>query len=299
MARVFIGIPVYNGEKYLASALESLLTQSYTDWVALISDNASTDATPQIAEAYCKRDPRLRYYRHAVNLGAAPNFNFCVQRAEGEFFKWMAHDDICRPSYLLRCVERLEADPGTVLCQSRVLRIGSDGEIAGAYTREWNFNDPDPTIRFANAMGLDHACVTVFGVMRLDILKQTPAIAPFVGSDRPLLAELALHGRLEYVPEDLFLWRDHEDRSVKLKNRKQRLTWFDVNARTIFSSLMTRQLLANQRAALRVPRTSKEKARAFLKTLHWSVANRRRLLRDIRAIAGATVRSIIPRKDTP
>lgn len=293
MVRVFIGVPVYNGEAYLADALESLLAQTHRDWVALVADNASTDRTAEIAQSFAARDPRVRYHRHERNLGAAPNFNYCVAQASGSYFKWMAHDDKCLPTYLERCIARLESDPGAVLCHARAKHIDGDDRITGSYTREWNFNDPDPAARFAAAMALDHACVTVFGVMRLDVLRQTPAIAPFVGSDRSLLAELALHGRLEYVPEELFLWRDHPTRSVRL-NRRQRLTWFNANARTVLSALLVRQLLANQRAALRVPDTLGGRSAAFARTLRWALWNWRPLAGDLRAIAGALVRSVVP-----
>jgi glycosyltransferase involved in cell wall biosynthesis len=290
---VYIGLPVYNGDRYLADALDCLLAQTHRDFTVLISDNASTDATGAIGRDFARRDPRIIYHRHLTNLGAAPNFNFCVAQANGTYFKWMAHDDLCLPTYLERCVDLLDRDPGAVLCHARVTNIDSAGAITGSYSGEWTFNDPDPAVRFARAMALDHSCVTVFGVIRLDVLKQTPAIAPFVGSDRPLLAELALHGRLEYVPEELFLWREHPNRSVRLQ-RRDRLAWFDTSARSILSTLIVQQLWANQRAALRTPRSYRDKARAFGKTLQWGLKNRGMLLRDIRAMAGSLLRRLMP-----
>ncbi len=289
MTSVFIGLPVYNGENYLETALNCILAQSHTDFTVLISDNASTDSTESIGRAFAARDPRIIYHRHETNLGAAPNFNFCVTRATGKYFKWWAHDDLCRPTYLERCIAVLEHDPGAVLCHARVLCIDDNGALTGVYTKEWDFNHPDPVVRFAKAMALDHGCVTVFGVMRLEALRQTPVIAPFVGSDRPLLAELALHGRLEYVPEELFLWRDHKSRSVKLKQRRERLTWFDAKAKSVFPTLFSQQLWANQKAALRVPQSFAIKIRATGKTLHWALRNYRSLLRDLRALAGSLI----------
>lgn len=290
MTQVFIGLPVYNGANYLEAALQSILAQTHRDFTVLISDNASTDATAEIGRKFAALDPRVRYHRHEVNLGAAPNFNYCVAQATGDYFKWWAHDDLCLPTYLERCVALLDSDPGAVLCHARVICIDDDGAQTGRYSQEWDFNDPDPVTRFARAMALNHGCVTVFGVIRLAALKQTPVIAPFVGSDRPLLAELALHGRLEYVPEELFLWRDHKARSVMLKQRRERLSWFDTKARSVFPTLFSRQWLANQRAALRVPRSWRMKARAWGRTLHWGLMNRRALGRDLRALAGALLR---------
>ncbi len=220
-------------------------------------------------------------------MGAAPNFNFCVDQAAGKYFKWMSHDDLCEPTYLEKCVTILEADLETVLCHSYVQRINELGESYGAYTKERNLDGSDPVVRFARAMALDHGCVSVFGVIRLDILQKTPAIAPFVGSDRSLLAELAFAGKLAYVPEELFLWRDHQSRSVKI-DRKTRAAWFDASAQGVFSTLYLRQLLANNGAILRSNKRPLDKLRAFTKTTQWLVQNRAQILRDIRATAGAT-----------
>lgn len=85
--RVSIGLPVYNGEQYLAKALDSLLAQTFTDFEVIISDNASTDRTSEICAAYLERDPRIRYYRNQQNIGAAPNFNRTFELATGMYFK--------------------------------------------------------------------------------------------------------------------------------------------------------------------------------------------------------------------
>ena len=76
--RLTIGLPVYNGEKYIAESLDALLGQSYTDFELIISDNASTDSTGDICRQYEKQDSRVRYVRQPQNIGLAPNHNFVV-----------------------------------------------------------------------------------------------------------------------------------------------------------------------------------------------------------------------------
>jgi glycosyltransferase involved in cell wall biosynthesis len=73
--RVSIGLPVYNGERFLKEALDSLLAQIYTDFELIISDNASTDQIESICRTYAASDRRIRYYRNKENVGAAHNFN--------------------------------------------------------------------------------------------------------------------------------------------------------------------------------------------------------------------------------
>ena len=97
--RVTVGLPVFNGENYLAEALDSLLTQSFENFLLIISDNASTDSTQKICTDYSAKDPRIRYVRLDTNVGAAENYNRLVDVAEGDYFKWAAHDDNCRPEF--------------------------------------------------------------------------------------------------------------------------------------------------------------------------------------------------------
>ena len=106
--RVSIGMPVFNGENYLAEALDSLLTQTFSDFELIISDNASTDKTEEICRAYAVRDQRIRYFRNQENLGASRNYNRVFELSSGEYFKWAAHDDLCAPEFLGRCVDVLD-----------------------------------------------------------------------------------------------------------------------------------------------------------------------------------------------
>lgn len=91
---VSIGMPVYNGEKYLRNALDSLLSQTFVDFELIISDNASTDSTEAICREYAARDSRIKYIRQRENQGAHTNFKFVFDEAHGDYFMWAACDDI-------------------------------------------------------------------------------------------------------------------------------------------------------------------------------------------------------------
>jgi len=125
--RVSIGVPVYNGESYLACALDSMLGQTYGDFELIISDNASTDRTPEICRQYAARDPRVRYLREEQNRGLAWNFNRVVEVSRGDYFKWAAYDDVCAPSFLARTVEVLDNDPHVILATSVAALIDAQG----------------------------------------------------------------------------------------------------------------------------------------------------------------------------
>jgi glycosyltransferase involved in cell wall biosynthesis len=91
---VSIGMPVYNGERFIREALDSILEQTFTDFELIISDNASTDGTDAICCDYATRDSRIRYLRQNENKGALFNFEFVLNEARGSFFKWAAVDDL-------------------------------------------------------------------------------------------------------------------------------------------------------------------------------------------------------------
>src|SRR5258705_13293096 len=133
MPSVSVGLPVYNGERYLPEALDATLGQSYEDFELIICDNASTDQTGSICLEYAARDSRIRYFRNETNVGPNPNFNRTLQLARAPLFRWAAHDDVVAPDYLGACVGLLQATPDAVVCQSHVKIIDLNGRELGTY----------------------------------------------------------------------------------------------------------------------------------------------------------------------
>ena len=92
--KISIGIPVYNGDSYLDSAIESVLNQNFIDFELIISDNASTDKTDEICKKFEAQDNRIRYFKQKFNLGGTNNFKFVLDKSIGRYFMWLAADDI-------------------------------------------------------------------------------------------------------------------------------------------------------------------------------------------------------------
>jgi glycosyltransferase involved in cell wall biosynthesis len=231
--RVSIGLPVYNGENYLAETLDSVSKQSFSDFELIVCDNASSDGTQAICEAAARNDPRIRYHRNATNVGAAGNYNLAFELARGEFFKWAAHDDLLAPDYLRSCVDAFEKAPqDVILCYPRTLLIDSQGQPIRQHDDKMDFREATPhkrVGRFARSWGM---CNPVFGLMRRDVLARTGLIRPYISSDIPLLAELSVLGKFWEIPEAHFHRRIHE-----LSSRQGELslsevaTWFDPKAK--------------------------------------------------------------------
>ena len=253
MARIGIGVPVYNGETFVEAAIRSLLAQSYDDFEIFVSDNASTDRTEEICRALANDDPRVRYQRNETNLGAARNFNLTFERSRGEYFKWAAADDLCESRFLERCVEVMDADPGIVLCHTQVEEIDSGGERRHAYDFPMRTDAGEPHLRFGDLVVEPHPATAVFGLIRRDILARTGLIGPFVSSDRALLAELALYGRFHEITEPLFLRRIHSGNSILLGKRSTLLSWYDPSKQGRIYFPHWRLAVEYVRAARRAP----------------------------------------------
>src|SRR2546425_7511126 len=113
--QVSVAVPVYNGERYLREALDSLLAQTFGDFELIICDNASTDSTGEIARSYVAKDRRVRYVRNERNLGLAGNVRRAFQLSSGAYFRWHAADDLSGADSLARCVAVLDRHPAVVL----------------------------------------------------------------------------------------------------------------------------------------------------------------------------------------
>jgi glycosyltransferase involved in cell wall biosynthesis len=287
MPRVSVAIPVYNGENYLAHALDSILVQTFTDFELVISDNASTDRTEEICREFMRKDARIRYFRNAQNLGAAPNYNRCIDLAVGEYFKWAAHDDVCLPNYLKLCVNLLDSDDSIVLCHTATRFIDASGATIGDYTLEDNrFASSDPIERFHNTIDQEHWCVSSFGLMRRDVLLNSVKIARHIGSDRNLLADLALQGRIVHIPSVQFLSRDHAERSIRALEIHERGPWFDTANPASGKYLTFRLLLEHIRLLFRRPLAFRDRGRGLFGLFRWGWRTRKMLRREILLIPG-------------
>jgi glycosyltransferase involved in cell wall biosynthesis len=232
---VSIGLPVFNGERYVASAIESILGQSYSNFELIIGDNASTDRTGAICEAFARKDSRVRYVRNERNLGAGPNYDRCFHRARGTYFKWAAHDDMLAPQFLEKAVAALEANPKAVLCTVGIAEIDADGKETRTYRNVFPaVESGSARQRFASLIHVRHQCEDFFGLYRRAALVGSGLHSNYTGSDRVLLAEMALRGPWVSVNEPLFLHREHGGRytrAVLLADRKAAALWQDTTAR--------------------------------------------------------------------
>jgi glycosyltransferase involved in cell wall biosynthesis len=253
--KVSIGMPVYNGARYLRPVIASHLSQTFTDFELIICDDASTDDTRTICEEFARTDPRIRYVPNAENRGATRNFNRTFEFARCEYFKWSAQDDLLEPEFLEKCVEVLETRADVVLCHSLCKIVDltplDQGEVAASGLpvlvtydlRKYRTDADQATSRFG-ARIKGGRCTELFGVIRRDAVgrinragraplrpeEETGVVAPFqpfVGADRAILAELVIDGKFACVPEYNFYNGEHSARgSARGRSPLERLAFY-------------------------------------------------------------------------
>lgn len=282
---VSIGIPVYNGEKYVERAVDSVLEQTFDDFELIISDNASTDSTPEIASHYSKIDDRIKYRRNSENKGAAKNFNITFGEASGQYFKWLSSDEWIEPTFLQKCVDKLRDDESLVATYTYCTCFDE-----GPIEVDCDLNKSTPYERFVQMMECGIILhVPIWSLFRRGELKKTELIKPFVGADEWLLIDLSISGKFGVIRNHLHGLRTHENAFHTIPKyidgekdvRAAQAEWFNPNNQSpnVHRLRWHREILKiilRSRCSWR----QKYKMLAYLSTILWR--DKRTVLEEIR-----------------
>ncbi|MPQ97966.1 glycosyltransferase [Modestobacter sp. I12A-02628] len=201
---VSIGLPVYNGERYLQQTLATLLDQTAGDFELVVCDNASTDSTPAICARAAAADPRVRYVRNPVNIGLGRNFNRVFALSRGRYFRWAMGDDLVTATNLADCLEVLESRPEVVLAVPGWDLVDATGAVHPdtatlAVPHSWSADLERRLEQYVDLLGTPHAIAVMpylSGLVRSEALWRTGLLGSYPSSDDVLLAELAVQGQL-------------------------------------------------------------------------------------------------------
>jgi glycosyltransferase involved in cell wall biosynthesis len=204
LPKISIGMPVYNGEKVIRETLDSLLTQTFTDFELIISDNASTDSSAAICREYAAQDKRIRYVRQRENCGPAANFRFVLDQAVAEYFMWAACDDPRSPDFLDVNYKFLSENPdyaastsanrfdGRSASQQKLVDFALDGDLFERF------------LRFFDYCWLSHGIFC--SLMRTEILRSCEFVGKsFIAVDWAIILYLASRGKLNRCSEGLII----------------------------------------------------------------------------------------------
>ena len=203
---ISIVLPVRNGAHTVAQTIESVLTQSHSDLELVVSDNASTDSTRDICEAYAREDRRVIYRRHAANVGLLENFISGAHAARGTYVRWIGDDDTLEPEYVGEVLEVFEDDPRRVLVTTQIVYV----DAVGRQTLNTEY-DPsvlaseDPVERLAGVLRMqtDHYAKfdPLYGVIRRGVA--TMPRRNMLREDLVFAERMALAGPWGHLPAPL------------------------------------------------------------------------------------------------
>lgn len=217
---VTIAIPTFERLIGLLRAVECARSQTYQNLEILISDNCSQtyDIHSQLFEIV-EGDCRIKVIRQPRNIGAAANFQFLCDRAQGSYFIWMTDDDYCEPSFVETLMNAVMLDPSIALCTSDVVVVDENDQIISLARLEkvraelpWRkvrrrfFRYPTSNIFFC-----------VYGIFQTDVLRNATSLLSaawhdfYTNVEVPFLAKVAMQGRIVAVPHLLKYYRSHND----------------------------------------------------------------------------------------
>lgn len=229
---VAIGLPVYNGERYLAEAVESVLGQTFADWRLVIVDNASTDHTGEIASRFARSDARIEYVRNKDNIGLARNFNRAFKLTNSPFFRWQAHDDVLDAGFLEASLRTLREHPTAALAFPSAIAIDANGiEIPGYDLGEdREYASPSPSTRFRSYTSLPRPSVAryIFSLMRLEHVQKTRLMMSHMWADATLLSELILEGEFVRAEAAKIRLRVTEEHASASMGRRELRNWQQI-----------------------------------------------------------------------
>ncbi len=262
--RVTIGVPIYNGEKYMRQAFDSILNQTFTDFEVIIADNGSTDDTVAICQEYAAQDDRIIFHQNESNLGAAFNYNKVFHLARGEYFRWAAHDDYNEPTALELMVKMLDENPEAILSYPKTILIDGNDDLIEYHEDYYDLRSSSASERFSKFFKSSAWCHPVFGLIRTEVLGRTGLIGNFASSDRVLLGELAVQGKCYEIPEHLAYRRLHPENSTEANQTDEAMmNWYDPMKKAKLLTPRIVRMIAYAKGINRAPISFGEKVKSY------------------------------------
>lgn len=255
MPKISVGMPVYNGDKYVEESIRSVLAQTFGDFELLISDNGSTDHTGDICQQYASSDSRINYWRNETNIGAAGNYNLLFRKASAPYFRWSNADDLLHPTLHERCLEALESNPGAVLAAGETVLIDALGNVTDTFDDNLDITHATASERLKVFFERVSLTNVIYGLMRTAALEKTDLMGngTIPAADTILMGQLVMHGQFLKIPEPLFYRRMHEQSSSADRDNKDVQQAFWSAGASKFRRPCSRRMAAYLRAVSRAP----------------------------------------------
>ena len=209
--KISIVLPVYNGEKYLKTSIESCINQTYQNWELLIIDDGSSDKSGEIAKHYEKKDSRIHYYKNQKNLKLPKSLNRGFSLAAGEYLTWTSDDNYYRPQALEKMADALENQKGDFIFTACSIVDENDKKISQTFAPE----DFTHAIWDYNFIG---ACFMYIRKIYESIGDYDPEA--FLCEDYDYWLRIIGKYKVLYLSEELYAWRKH-DKALSVTHKKE------------------------------------------------------------------------------
>lgn len=288
---VSIGMPVYNGERYLEAAIRSNLEQTWRNLELVISDNASSDGTEAICRRFAEADERVRYSRNPRNIGAAGNYRRVFELSRGRYFRWANADDLAAPELVERTLPILQSRSDVVIAFGRTCLIDAEGEVIREYDDQLDLQHDKAGERYREYVSRLGLTNVIYGLMRRDAMAKTDLMGDgkLPAADVTFIEAMVLLGKFVEVPELLFYRRMH-DLAFSANTESEKMRQFWKASASPVKCPHWRAYLAGARAVFRAPLGINEKADVLAyqaKRMFW---DRRILAGDLFSLFAPRVR---------
>ena len=211
-ARVTVFVPTYNRAHWLRHSIQSVLAQTYEDFVLVVRDNASTDETTEVLSSFS--DPRLRYVRNQRNVGLLENHNACLREVDTDYALILPDDDLLGPEHLASTVAVLDANPGVGMVHTAFDVVGPGGQVRSRGV-DWTYGLHSDTVE-TGARFIQRCMVWSCRVCPSTALMRTAAIHPDLyleeelpGIDFGMWLRMALDWHVAFLCRSLGAFRVH------------------------------------------------------------------------------------------
>jgi len=218
--KITIGVPIYNGERFIRKRLDSILFQTFSNFELIISDNASTDSSSNICQEYVKKDKRIKYFLQKKNINTWKNFEFVLNKASSKYFVWAAVDDSWKPEFLEKTINALESNKNLMGCLTKIQSYQFQNELqtSNVDSKFRNFSrsilgifrsyDAYPFFgtyeEKVRKLLTTAGYMILYAVFRIDVVKKSWISESFVALDVAFALNVLKYGDFEVINEPLF-----------------------------------------------------------------------------------------------
>ena len=228
--RVDILLATYNGEKYLKEQIESILSQTYSEFRLLVSDDCSSDNTKQILEEYEKKDKRVVLYFQKENLGVIKNFEFLLNKVENEYYMFSDQDDIWKKDKIEKSVRKIEETNSDLIYTD--LEV-VDEKLNTTYSSYWKLKGFYKKIKKYNnfeSLYLNNfitGCTIISKKSLIEECLPLPNTSKYALHDYWIPLVISQKGKIDYIEEPLIMYRQHENNKIGSKKKSDEIKSLD------------------------------------------------------------------------